>query len=202
MKLYIAPGACSLAPHIALREAGARFDLAIVDLKTKQVDDGSSFTALNPKGYVPALRLDDGQVLTENVAVLLYIADRHPAAHLAPPAQTVEHYRMIEWLAFINSELHKSFSALFSPAALEGARQYARDQITRRLDYLHGVLGDAEFVSGSRFTIADAYLFTVLSWCGEVGIDLGRWPGIARYEDQLRKRPSVLTALKAEGLLS
>ena len=201
MKLYIAPGACSLAPHIALREAGARFDLAIVDLKTHRVDDGSSFTALNPKGYVPALRLDDGQVLTENVAVLLYIADQHPDAHLAPPAQAPGRYRMIEWLAFINSELHKGFSALFSAAATEGARQYARDHVTRRLDYLQGVLGNADFASGDRFTIADAYLFTVLSWCAEVGMDLERWPALARYESRIRARPAVLAALKAEGLL-
>jgi glutathione S-transferase len=201
MKLYIAPGACSLAPHIALREAGARFDLAIVDLKTKHVEDGSSFTALNPKGYVPALRLDDGQVLTENVAVLLYIADQYPMAHLAPPMQGIERYRVIEWLAFINSELHKAFSPLFSPAAPEPARQYAREHIMRRLDYMEGALTHADFVSGARFTIADAYLFTVLSWCAEVGVDLERRPALAVYERRLRERPAVLAALKAEGLV-
>lgn len=202
MKLYIAPGACSLAPHIALHEAGARFDLAIVDLQTKAVDDGSSFTALNPKGYVPALRLDDGQVLTENVAVLLYIADRYSEARLAPAVQSMERYRMIERLAFINSELHKAFGALFSSAAAEAARQYARDQVTRRFDYLQGAFGNADFMSGDRFTIADAYLFTVLSWCTEVGLDLGRWPALARYEKRMRARPAVLAALKAEGLVS
>jgi len=201
MKLYIAPGACSLAPHIALREAGARFDLAIVDLQTRRADDGTSFSEINPKGYVPALRLDDGQVLTENVAVLLYIADRYPAANLAPPVQSLERYRLIEWLAFINSELHKGFSPLFSSAAVEPMRQYARDLITRRFDYLQGVLGAADFVSGGRFTIADAYLFTVLSWCTEVSIDLKRWPKLARYEETLRTRPAVLAALKAEGLV-
>jgi glutathione S-transferase len=180
MKLYIAPGTCSLAPHIALREAGVPFDLAIVDLATKRADDGKSFTELNPKGYVPALRLDDGQVLTENVAVLLYIADRYPAAHLAPSA-ALERYRLVEWLCFTNSELHKAFSPLFSPSAPEAMRQYAQALIVRRLDYLQGAIGDAEFVCGGRFTIADAYLFTVLSWCGEVGIDLKRWPGLVRY---------------------
>jgi len=201
MKLYVAPGACSLAPHIALRETGVRFDLAIVDLQNKRVDDGSSFAALNPKGYVPALRLDDGQVLTENVAVLLYIADRYPAAQLAPVGQGLERYRLIEWLAFINSELHKGFSPLFSSAALEPTRQYAREHIVRRLDYMQGALAHADFVSGARFTIADAYLFTVLSWCAEVGIDLGRWPALALYERRLRERPAVLAALKAEGLV-
>jgi glutathione S-transferase len=202
MKLYIAPGACSLAPHIALREAGAQFDLVIVDLKTRQADDGTSFSDLNPKGYVPALRLDDGEVLTENVAVLLYIADRYPSAQLAPPPQTMAGFRMVESLCFINSELHKAFSALFSPVALEPARQYARDHVARRLEYQQRALGAADFVSGQRFTIADAYLFTVLSWCGEVGIDLGRWPDLARYENRLRTRPAVLAALRAEGLVS
>jgi glutathione S-transferase len=200
MKLYIAPGTCSLAPHIALREAGVPFDLAIVDLKSKRADDGTSFTDLNPKGYVPALRLDSGQVLTENVAVLLYIADRHPAAHLTP-SDTMERYRLIEWLCFINSELHKAFSPLFSPSAPEPMRQYAQALILRRLDYLQGVIGDVGFVIGGRFTIADAYLFTVLSWCAEVGIDLERWPRLLRYEDRLRTRPAVLSALKAEGLV-
>jgi glutathione S-transferase len=200
MKLYIAPGTCSLAPHIALREAGARFDLAIVDLKTRRADDGTNFAELNPKGYVPALRLDDGQVLTENVVVLLYIADRHPAARLAP-SETLERYRLIEWLCFINSELHKAFSPLFSPAAPESMQQYARTLIGRRLGYLQGAIGDAEFVIGGRFTVADAYLFTVLSWCAEVDIDLERWPGLARYEEALRTRPAVLSALEAEGLV-
>jgi glutathione S-transferase len=200
MKLYIAPGTCSLAPHIALREAGARFDLAIVDLKTRRADDGTNFAELNPKGYVPALRLDDGQVLTENVVVLLYIADRHPAARLAP-SETLERYRLIEWLCFINSELHKAFSPLFSPAAPESMQQYARTLIGRRLGYLQGAIGDAEFVIGGRFTVADAYLFTVLSWCAEVDIDLERWPGLVRYKEALRTRPAVLSALEAEGLV-
>jgi len=201
MKLYVAPGACSLAPHIALRETGAQFDLAIVDLQTKRVDDGSSFATLNPKGYVPALRLDDGQVLTENVAVLLYIADQYPNARLAPAGQGIERHRMVEWLAFINSELHKAFGILFSGTAPEASQQYARAQIAKRLDYLQGAIA-TEFVSGSRFTIADAYLFTVLSWCGEVDIDLERWPALARYQARLRARPAVLAALKAEGLVS
>ncbi|MEP7310974.1 MAG: glutathione transferase GstA [Pseudomonadota bacterium] len=201
MKLYVAPGACSLAPHIALREAGARFDLAIVDLGSKRADDGTTFTEINPKGYVPALQLDDGQVLTENVVVLLYIADRHPEAHLAPAALSMERYRLIEWLCFINSELHKAFSPLFSPAAPEPMRQYARDLLTRRFDYLQGVLGDTPFVIGTGFTVADAYLYTVLSWCAEVGIDLKRWPGLARHEGRSRTRPAVLAALKAEGLV-
>lgn len=202
MKLYVAPGACSLAPHIALREAGAAFDLVIVDLKTKRANDGTSFADINPKGYVPALRLDDGAVLTENVAVLLYIADRFPSAQLAPPRETLERFRLIESICFINSELHKAFSPLFSSVALEPVRQYARDYVVRRLDYQQGVIGSGEFWIGNRFTIADAYLFTVLSWCGEVGLDLSRWPALARYESRLRTRSAVLAALRAEGLVS
>jgi glutathione S-transferase len=184
-----------------LREAGARFDLAIVDLATRAIDDGSSFMTVNPKGYVPALRLDDGQVLTENVAVLLYVADQYPAAHLAPAGQGIERYRMIEWLAFINSELHKAFSVLFSSTAPESSQQYARDQIRKRLDYLQGVVA-SDFVTANHFTIADAYLFTVLSWSAEVGVDLSRWPSLARYEARLRSRPAVRAALEAEGLVS
>ena len=201
MKLYVVPGACSLAPHIALRETGIRFEVAIVALPSRRVDDGSSFIEVNPKGYVPALRLDDGQVLTENVAVLLYIAERHPAAQLAPPAETMARFRLIEWLAFINSELHKAFSPFFAPGVPEGAQQYALERITKRLDYVEGVLGDAEFLIGDHFTIADAYLFTVLSWCPEVRIDLLRWPNLARYKERIGARPAVLTALKVEGLV-
>lgn len=202
LKLYVAPGACSLAPHIALREAGAQFDLGIVDLATGRVDDGTNFSEVNPKGYVPALRLDDGQVLTENVAVLLYIADQHPAANLAPQGQGMERTRMIEWLCFINSEIHKSFAPLFNPAAPEPVQQYARDLLARRFEYLEGVLGDAEFVNGKHFTVADAYLLTVLSWCAFVDIDLSRWKGLERYQARMSERSSVLEALKAEGLIS
>src|SRR5262245_56162853 len=141
MKLYILPGACSLASNIALREAGVQFDMAKVDRRSKRVD-GVDFSTINPKGYVPALQLDDGQVLTENVVVLHYIADLNPAAKLAPPSGTIERYRLQEWLSFINSELHKSFSPLFSPEATEETKTYARNYLTRRLRYLEEALGD------------------------------------------------------------
>jgi glutathione S-transferase len=202
MKLYVIPGACSLAANIALREAGVQFDMAIVDGQTKRADDGVNFVELNPKGYVPALRLDNREMLTENVAVLLYIADINPSARLAPQGQTMERYRMIEWLCFINSELHKGFSPLFSPTAPEPARQYARDGLSRRFEWLQGMVGSTTFLTGTQFTVADAYLFTVLSWCGEVGFDLERWPAVAEYFNRLSQRPSMLAALKSEGLIT
>jgi len=200
MKLYLVPGACSLASDIALREAGISFDSARVDIRTKKVD-GADFTQINPKGYVPALQLDDGQVLTENVAVLQYIADRNPSAKLAPAAGTLERYRLQEWLSFINSEVHKSFSPLFSPEATEPTKEYARHYLTRRLNYLQGALGDRKYLMGDQFTIADAYLFTVLGWGHHVGVDLTKWPGLKAYHERVGARPKVVEALTAEGLI-
>ncbi|HUI61357.1 MAG TPA: glutathione transferase GstA [Steroidobacteraceae bacterium] len=200
MKLYLVPGACSLASDIALREAGIAFDSAKVDMRTKKVE-GGDFTQINPKGYVPALRLDDGQVLTENVAVLQYIADRNPAAKLAPPAGTLERYRLQEWLSFINSEVHKAFSPLFSPEATEPTKEYARHYVSRRLNYLQGALGDRKYLMGDQFTIADAYLYTVLGWGHHVGIDLAKWPALKSYHERVGARPHVIEALTAEGLI-
>jgi glutathione S-transferase len=200
MKLYISPGACSMASNIALHEAGIQFELAKVDKRTKRVD-GVDFTEINPKGYVPALRLDDGQVLTENVAVLQYIADQSPAAKLAPPAGTMERYRLMEWLSFINSEVHKSFTPLFSTEATEDMKQYARNYITKRLNYLQGALGDNKYLMGDQFTVADAYLFTVLGWGAHVGVDIGQWPTLTSYVERIRARPHVIEAMTAEGLI-
>ena len=198
MKLYIIPGACSLAVNIALREADIQFDLARVDWQTGQLDDGTDFLKVNPKGYVPALRLDDGQVLTENVAVLQYVADRNPAARLAPPAGTMERYRMMEWLSFINSEIHKGFSPLFSPEATDEVKQYARNGLLKRLDYLEGAIGD-EYLIGDQFTVADAYLFTVVGWGTEVGVDIARWPKLQRHHSTIAKRPQVIAAVASEA---
>src|SRR5258708_40099040 len=152
MKLYYLTGACSMAAHIALRQAGIPFEMAKVDRRTKHVD-GVEFVTINPKGYVPALRLDDGQVLTENVVVLQYIADLNPAAKLAPPAGTMERYRLQEWLSFINSEVHKAFSPLFSPEATEETKTYARNYLTKRLAYLDRALGHNKYLIGDQFTI-------------------------------------------------
>lgn len=198
MKLYIWPGACSMASNIALHEAGIKFDLAKVDKRTKKVD-GVDFTTINPKGYVPTLRLDDGEVLTENVAVLQYIADLNPASKLAPPAGTMERYRLQEWLSFINSEIHKAFSPLFNPEATEDMRTFARNYLAKRLGYLETALGDRKFLMGDQFTIADAYLFTVLGWGAHVGVTIS--PKLQAYYDRIKARPHVVEAMTAEGLI-
>lgn len=201
MDLYIIPGACSLAVNIALREAGVIFNVKTVDGRRKQTDDGENFLTVNSKGYVPALRLDDGQVLTENSAILQFVADRYSTAALAPPAGTIERHRLVEWLTFINSELHKSFSPLFDSSASEDVRRYAQERLEKRLTWLQDQVGAKAFLVGDGFTVADAYLFTVLSWGAEVGIDIARWPNLARYQARIESRPAVRAALKSEGLL-
>ena len=200
MKLYYLKGACSLAPNIALREAGLKFELVKVDRHTKKAADGLDFNEVNPKGYVPALTLDSGEVLTENVTVLQYIADRNPAAKLAPPAGTMERYRLMEWLSFINSEVHKGFTPLFREDAPEDTKQYARRNLTLRLDYLQRALGSKSFLMGDQYTVADPYLFTVLSWGGYVNVDIGKWPQLQRLVERVGARPHVIAALKSEGL--
>ncbi len=200
MKLYYITGACSLASLISLYESGVKFEVASVDRKTRKTSDGMDYDQVNSKGYVPALRLDDGQVLTENVAVLLYIADRNPAAKLAPAEGTLERYRLIEWLAFVNSEIHKNFAPLFSPAASDDTKQFMRSSLFTRLDWLNKALGSKQFLTGDTFTVADAYLFVVLGWSGHVGFDLEKWPNLKRFHHDLKKRPAVMSAFKAEGL--
>ena len=198
MKLYLSPGTCSMASNIALHEAGIPFELHKVDKRTKRVD-GVDFLTINPKGYVPAIQLDDGQVLTENVVVLQYIADQNPAAKLAPPAGTMERYRLQEWLSFINSEVHKSFSPLFSSEAPEDMKTYARNLLAKRLAYVETALGDKKYLLGDQFTVADAYLFTVLGWGSHVGVDIG--PRLKSYTEGIRARPKVIEAMTAEGLI-
>src|SRR5882757_2728866 len=198
MKLYYLTGACSMASNIALREAGIPFEMAKVDRRTKHVD-GVEFVTINPKGYVPALRLDDGQVLTENVVVLQYIADLNPAAKLAPPAGTMGRYRLQEWLSYINSEVHKAFTPLFSSEATDETKTYARNNIAKRLTYLDSALGDNKYLMGDQFTVADAYLFTVLGWGAHVGVEIG--PRLKSYVERIRARPQVIEAMTAEGLI-
>jgi glutathione S-transferase len=201
VKLYYRPAACSLAANIALREAGLKFELVKVDRRTRKAADGLDFDEVNPKGYVPALTLDNGEVLTENVAVLQYIADRSPATRLAPPAGTMERYRLMEWLSFINSEVHKAFSPLFRDDASEDVKQYTRKNLEVRLDYLNRVLDGRNFLMGEQFTVADAYLFAVASWGKHVNVDLGRWPALQRHVERVGQRPQAIEALKAEGLV-
>lgn len=200
MKLYYLKGACSLASYIALCETGLPFEATAIDRATRKTADGEDFNTVNPKGYAPALRLDNGQVLTENVAVLQYIADLKPESKLAPPAGTLERYRLIEWLAFLNSEIHKAISPLFNPAASDDVKNFARGNLTRRLDWLDANLGSKPYLTGENFTVADSYLFVILGWFGRVGIDLGKWPKLQALHQRAGARPAVDKALRAEGL--
>jgi glutathione S-transferase len=201
MQLYYSPGACSLASHITLREAGLPVELKKTDTKTKKLEDGSDYYAVNSKGAVPALRLDDGQVLTEGPAILQYLADQKPESKLAPRAGTLERYRLLEWLNFITSEVHKGFSPLFNPAADPKVKEYAQQNVEKRFDWLNKQLTGKQYLTGEQFTIADAYLFVVANWSNFVGIDLGRWPALKAFQDRVAARPKVQEALDAEGLL-
>jgi glutathione S-transferase len=201
MKLYYAPGACSLSPHIALLEAGLPYTLEKVDFRTKKTSTGADFHAINSKGSVPALQLDDGKVLTEGPAVVQYIADQKPDAGLAPRAGTFERYQLMEFLNYITSELHKGFGPLFNPEASAEWKAAAKSVLAKKFDWLTGFLANKAYAMGSTFTVADAYLFTVLSWSGHVGIDLGKWPVLTAYQSRIAQRPKVQQALKEEGLL-
>jgi glutathione S-transferase len=201
MKLFFKPGACSLSPHSVLREAGLPFELEQVDLRTAKTQSGADYTRINPNGYVPALMLDSGEVLTEGAAIVQYLADQRPESGLAPAAGTMERYHLMEWLSFIGSEIHKAFSPLFNPSAAEAWKEGTRQLLTRRLDTLAQRLEGKSYVMGEQFTVADAYLFTVLSWGGIVDVDLSRWPVLTRYLARIAARPSVQEALRAEGLV-
>jgi glutathione S-transferase len=201
MKLYYAPGACSLSPHIVMREAGIPVQLVSVDLATKKTEEGSDFKPINSKGYVPTLELPDGQRLTEGPAIIQYLADQAPARGLAPAAGTIERYRLQEWLNFLSSELHKQFSPLFDPASESSTKTRLAEKIGGRFDWITKQLGSRDYLMGSAFSVADAYFYTLLNWCRPVGIDLAKWPSLASYKARVEQRPAVREALKAEGLL-
>jgi glutathione S-transferase len=201
MKLYFAPAACSLSPHIVLREVGASFDLEQVDNRQKKTKSGADFWAINPKGYVPVLELDTGARLTEGPAIVQYIADMNPAAGLVPPAGSMERYRVMEWLNFVTSELHKSFGPMFNPATPDTYKAILRENIGRRFDWLEKQVSDKQYLMGDKFTVADAYLFTVARWSPFVEIDLAKWPNLKAYLARVEARPKVQEAMKAEGLL-
>jgi glutathione S-transferase len=203
MKLYYSPGACSLAPHIALREAERHFDLERVDLKSHRTSSGADFGLINPRGYVPALQIDDAgsEVLCEAAAVLQYIADLAPEKMLAPANGTFQRYHLNAWLTFVSSELHKQFGPLFAKAP-ETVQAQQRGKISERFMYLEDVLTDRKFLMGETFTIADAYLFVMLQWAAKFDIDLFLYPNLADYEDRVYARPAVQAAMAAEGLHS
>lgn len=202
MKLYYSPGACSLSPHIVLNEGGFSYETEKVDLATKKTESGGDYTAINPNGYVPALVLKDGEVLTEGSAIIQYLADRVPEKKLAPLADTMERYRLQEWLNFISTELHKAFAPLFNPNAPEEWKTQMKDLLARRFDYVSKKLDGKQYLMGDTFTSADAYLFTVLGWGQWVAVDLSPWPVLTSYVSRVAARAAVHATLKAEGLVS
>ena len=201
MKLYYSPAACSLSPHIVLREAGLPFELALASTKTKKLADGSDYLAINPKGQVPALTLDNGELLTEGPAIVQYIADQVPATGLAPAAGTLARYRLMEWLNFITSELHKGFGPLFAPNTPEDYKPVIKARLMERLGWVDQQLAGKAYLMGEQFTVADAYLFTVAGWAKFVGMDLSGLATLSAYLGRVGARPAVQEALKAEGLL-
>ena len=201
MKLYYSPGACSLSPHIVAREAGIELELIKVDTKTKKLEDGGDYWQVNAKGYVPALRLDNGQLLTEGPAIVQYLADQKPASGLVPAAGSFERYRVQEWLNFITTEIHKNFSPLFNPAASADWKEGAKANLAKRFGFIATHLEGKQYLMGDQFTVADAYLFTVANWGQFVGVDIGQWPAVKAFHARVAARPKVQEALKAEGLL-
>jgi len=201
MKLYYSPGACSLSPHIVANEAGLAIDLEKVNLAEHKTESGQDYMAVNPKGYVPALRLDDGSVLTEGPAIVQYLADQKSASGLAPAAGTIDRYRLQEWLNFIGTELHKSFSPLFNKASSDDVKNTAMTSINKRLGYLNDQLASRQYLMGGNFTVADAYAFTIVNWTNFVGIDLKPYPNVGAYMGRVAARPKVQETLKAEGLV-
>jgi glutathione S-transferase len=199
MKLYYSPGACSLSPHIVSKEAGIHLTMQKVSTKDKTMEGGGDFWKVNPKGYVPALELDDGQVLTEGPAIVQYLADQKPDSGLAPKAGTIERYKVQEWLNFVTSEIHKQFSPLFRPTTPDEYKTIAKENLANRFKWLDKELGAREYLTG-RFSVADAYLFTVLRWTVPTKIDLGAYPNLAAYLKRVAARPKVKEALAAEGL--
>ena len=201
MKLYYAPGACSLAAHIACEEGGVACTYVKVDLRAKKLEDGSDYLAINPKGAVPALGLDSGGVLTENAAVLQYIADQAPGTALAPAPGTFERYRLAEWLNYIASEIHKAWGPLWNAQSPDEAKDAARKSLTMRFDYVGKRLASTPWLLGDGFTVADAYLYVMLNWAGILKFDLSPWPMLQAYHERIGQRPAVQRALRAEGLL-
>ncbi len=200
MKLYCLKGACSLASYISLIETGVKFEAVEIERGTKKTADGQDFTSINPKGYVPALELDDGSVLTENVSVLSYISSLDPAGRLAPKAGTLGFFRVVEWLGYINGEIHKQLSALFRPTSTEEMKKAAREAALQRYGFVEQSLGDKPYLTGENFTVADAYLYVTLSWLGRLGLDISGYPKLSAYYERCRARPSVQQARKEEGL--
>ncbi|MEV8519316.1 glutathione transferase GstA [Dyella marensis] len=200
MKLYYAAGACSLSPHIVALEAGIPVELEKVDTKAKRTASDQDYWLINPKGYVPALALDDGELLTEGPAIVQYLADLKPESGLAPANGTTARYRLQEMLGYINSELHKSYSPLFKPETPDTVREERKEYLRKRYRLLEERLAQHPWLVGDRFTVADAYLFTVTNWARHVALDLSEFPALLDFQKRVAERPAVQTALEAEGL--
>jgi len=201
MKLYYSPGACSLSPHIALKESGLPFEAIAAPTKTHQLADGTDYYTINPLGYVPLLVLDDGTQLREGQVIVQYIADQVPAKQLAPANGTFARYKLQEWLSFIGTELHKGFSPLFTPGMPEEAKTIAKTRLNSRLQWVNGELANKTYLMGDTFTVADGYLFTVVNWTKHVGIDISGLTNLGAFMGSVGTRPAVQDALRAEGLL-
>jgi glutathione S-transferase len=200
MKLYYSPGACSLSPHIALMEAGLPYDLVKVDIRAKKLENGDDYLAINPKGQVPALGLDNGEVMTEGPVIVQMIADQAAAKHLAPANGTAERYRLQEWLNFITTELHKNFGPLFSPVLADEAKAFFKDRVLAKFKYIDGRLKGHDYLMGQQFTVADGYLFTILRWAENLKMDLSELTNLTAYKGRVGARPMVQEALAKEGL--
>jgi glutathione S-transferase len=202
MKLYYAPGACSQAPHIILHELGFDHDVAQVHFPDKTLDDGRSYYAVNPKGAVPALELDSGDVLTENAVIMQYLGDRSGATEVLPPIGQFRRYRVLEWVNYVATELHKGFGPLWNPASATEWKQATRELIAKKFDYVDKQLGDGPFLMGDTFTLPDAYLFVILGWTAMHDIDLSRWANLSAFRERMAKRPAVEAVLRFEGLVA
>ena len=201
MKLYYSPGACSLSPHIALLEAGLPYDLVKVDLKAKKLENGDDFLKINPKGQVPVLTLDSGEVVTEGPVIVQMIADKVSGKNLAPARDSAERYKLQEWLTYINSEVHKSFGPMFSPVLADDAKAFFKDRVMGKFKYIDGQLAGNDYLMGKQFTVADGYLFTMLSWAERMKFDLAALPNLLAYKARVGARPMVQAALTKEGLM-
>jgi len=202
MKLYYSPGACSLSPHIALLEADLPYDLVKVDLRAKKLENGDDFWAVNPKGQVPALALDSGELVTEGPIIIQMIADKVGAKNLAPARDSAERYKLLEWLNYITTELHKNIGPMFSPVLNDDAKAFFKDRVTGKLKYLETQLAGRDYLMGKQFTVADGYLFTMLMWVSDrLKFDMSGLPNLMAYKARVAARPKVQEALKKEGLL-
>ena len=200
MKLYYSPGACSLSPHIALLESGLAHDLVKVDLRAKKLENGDDYLKVNPKGQVPALQLDSGEVITEGPVIVQIIADK-AGKGLAPARDSIERYKLLEWLNFVTSELHKNFGPMFSPALNDDAKAFFKDRVMGKFRYIDSQLGGRDYLMGKQFTVVDGYLFTILTWAERMKFDLSDMPNLLAYKARVAARPKVQEALTKEGLM-